>query len=936
MQDPDKEIQLESFRKEARARRVEHSRERKIRIDNDNMTFQGEETEEEKEIRRKSEKEQGQKGLERVSRKRKEDKTRSESKTREDSKQRTESKHRANSKQRSESKQRAPSSQRPTPAARILQQNTLPQEGDGSVRPKKNSFFDCTKRQPSQTNLEMEINQNDTPSLTDTEEEMSDSHQEEELLELNGKLKSLSIEPNKRKSNSPGQSPPRKIRTPDMPDHNGRMYIHRLPELPLSETNRYGKRKAADLDDEHGGAGIQMRPQELSYVDGDGHVWQEESNEGLDLIDDIEKDNEMLHDKLDEAVNRLTAYEIQMEERINEMNKMLLDREEELTVRNALVSSMNKEMNTMKEDAKISATMIASKQIRITELQKEVESLNTQIDRQSKSREEEIRGLQNSLAILQSGIHTTDEMIVKETKELHKKIAILTQKAERLQVENDELQQLLKESREEARKHEMTSRTYISRLGQARATNMLRSESRMSITNDRRILVNNRDGTEAHDDRNLIDVGGSSNGSIDDPEGSDVVAPVAAAPNAHQLLKAVDWPKRNTCFQHDDFCQKVSQTFQRHIAKGIPDHMLAESLHTSLNKQETISRMYNAEIGNPAEITFAAIMQALRNCDREFMELSNYQKWNSLIKHPEESIHSFCKRVYKGYDDYNVGEEGNDDMKIRLIKERIIKGADLPKEVSNCILICENLTKLPSYILQAMNITQKTGQNTNGQSAQRQSKSQQQQTAATAAQQQTNPRQTYQQRFRSQQNFQSVPSPQQNYRYRQPYQQTQQYQRPLGQMQQQTVAAQAIPPLIQQTSQPPPNYQNQQPGSQQMPMTTAPQNQQQQNQNIESKTVATMQMEFADRAPSDFERNNRGVSLCTNCRKIQCGHRSNTCPFPPYCSYCNAEGLHTDGEHKSRQIIETRQRFQQRQASRLQSPQPNERNGARTSNANQL
>ena len=46
MQDPDKEIQLESFRKEARARRVEHSRERKIKIDTDNITFQGEETEE--------------------------------------------------------------------------------------------------------------------------------------------------------------------------------------------------------------------------------------------------------------------------------------------------------------------------------------------------------------------------------------------------------------------------------------------------------------------------------------------------------------------------------------------------------------------------------------------------------------------------------------------------------------------------------------------------------------------------------------------------------------------------------------------------------------------------------------------------------------------------------------------------------------------------
>ena len=908
MQDPDKEIQLESYRKEARARRVEQSRERKRKMDGEGITtrLKEEESEEEEgEVEDKLEKEKSQKGSERIGRKRKEDgKIRSESRTREGSKQRTESKNRANSKQRSESKQRASSSQRPIPTTRTLQQPIIPQEGDGSVKPKKGGFFDCARRQPSQSNLEMEISQNDTPSLTDTEEEMTDANQDDQILEIDGKLKSLSIDANKRKSDAQGQSPPRKIKTPESLD-SGRAYIHRLPELPMSETPKQQKQTrevGGDLSIDRGLTDIRIRPQDVTYMDRDGYIWQDESNVGLELIDDIEKDNEILNDKLDEAMNRYTEYEAHMEERINEMNKMLLDREEELTIKISLISSLNKEVQTMKEDARIASSMIASKQIKITDLQKEIEALNIQIGRQSNSREEEIRGLQNSLAILQSGISTTDEMIVKETKELHKKIAILTQKSERLQLDNEELEQLLKDAREEARKHELTSRTYVSRLGQARATNVQRSESRMSLSNERRVLVNNRNGVDAREERNLIDVGNSP--EIPDPQNDQqmtdpiesVITPTVAAPNAHQLLKAVDWPKKKTCFQHDDFCQKVSQTFQRHLAKGIPGHMLAESLHTSINRQDSISRMYNAELGN-AEITFPEIMQALRNCDREFMEMSNYQKWNNLVKQSDESIHSFCKRVYKGYVDYNVGEEGNEDMKMRLIKERIIKGANLPKEVSNSIIVCENLTKLPGYILQAM----KSEISTEGQAAQRTTKTQYQSNNQ-ADQQLTFSRQPYQQRYR--QPFQ------QNYRYRQQFSGPPQYQKP---------ASSSRLPI---PAQPPRSYQSQQ---QNLP-TSVPQNQEQQpipsqdqQQNEQSKTIASVRREFTERAASNFEQNNRGVDFCTNCRRIQCGHRAFRCPFPPFCSYCNREG-HNNGDHRSRAIEQFRQR--QRQSPNHQTQQP--------------
>ena len=96
MQDPDKEIQLESYRKEARARRLEHSRERKRKMESEGliMRSKGEDSEEERDVIDKIEKEQGQKGSERIGRKRKEDgKIRSESRTREGSKQRTESKN---------------------------------------------------------------------------------------------------------------------------------------------------------------------------------------------------------------------------------------------------------------------------------------------------------------------------------------------------------------------------------------------------------------------------------------------------------------------------------------------------------------------------------------------------------------------------------------------------------------------------------------------------------------------------------------------------------------------------------------------------------------------------------------------------------------------------------------------------------------------------
>ena len=85
--------------------------------------------------------------------------------------------------------------------------------------------------------------------------------------------------------------------------------------------------------------------------------------------------------------------------------------------------------------------------------------------------------------------------------------------------------------------------------------------------------------------------------------------------NVHQLLKLVDWPRRKACFQHDEFCEKVEHTFTRSLSKGIPEYLLAESLHSAIQKQEKFARLYNSEIGTAPELTFDTVMGAIRKCD---------------------------------------------------------------------------------------------------------------------------------------------------------------------------------------------------------------------------------------------------------------------------------------------------------------------------------
>ena len=171
--------------------------------------------------------------------------------------------------------------------------------------------------------------------------------------------------------------------------------------------------------------------------------------------------------------------------------------------------------------------------------------------------------------------------------------------------------------------------------------------------------------------------------------------------DAYHLLKLIQWPTRESCFDHDEFFQKIENSVARHMAKGIPDEILAENLHNALGNQNGIGQLYSSEIGEPKVLTTHKVMSALKKCDKEFLEVSNHEKWKRMKKGAEESMDSFCKRVIKKHDEW-IGEPGKEELRARVIKEQIIEKADIPDDIATLLLMTDKLEAIPRYIRYAM------------------------------------------------------------------------------------------------------------------------------------------------------------------------------------------------------------------------------------------
>ena len=773
---------------------------------------------------------------------------------------------------------------------------------------------------------------------------MSDTKKQLQLGDyMKATMKVTNAEGSKWRNESPDQHPLRKIRTPELPVDLLPSHIHKLPELRASETERY--RNQSDLRAMEVTVSNQQRSDDrCAQIRSQGRTYQiemerkdENSLNTHEMSDILVKDNEMLHDRLDETESRLDILEKHMEERIKEMNKRVLNKEEELTKKECVITSLNKEMGKARSNLRVTSA-VTSQQVQIQQLQQEIQKVKEMLLIQSNTKEKETRMLQEGLADMESNLTNTDKLVLGETKELQRRIAILAQSNEKLEEEREELMQMLKIAKDEARKQEAIARSYAARINQVRSPNLKRTESRMSIAAERRVLtIENADEPQgnkgAYEDDNELSSAGAQ---------AQMQVPAAV----HQLLKLVDWPRRKACFQHDEFCEKVEHTFTRGRSKGIPGYLLAESLHSAIQKQEKLARLYNSEIGTAPELTFDTVMGALRKCDRVFSEKSNYEKWESVVLEEEESIFSFCKRVERAYKDYKVGEEGNEDLQAKMVKERVIKGANLSDTVAASILTCENLQKLPGYIQQALDRETKTEDQAETPARRVQDQHQKTRQQQQQPQRQLGPvKQTYQQaEGRQQQPQQSQPQRQQiqqllpqhqaqatQPQYGQPQQflqqpqhqlfqqfqfppppqapaPPQQYLQPQHQSQQQAMQRAQQPQLFQQLQFPPPPLQKQSEYRYQQNQQMAPQQAHtqynavlQQAGTTNTQTTAAVQVAAtqSERAPTGFEkiRANSSIQMCTKCRRIQSGHRWTRCQHPPFCSYCQEEG-HTDTEHR--------------------------------------
>ena len=738
---------------------------------------------------------------------------------------------------------------------------------------------------------------------------MSDTKKELQLGRYRKAAKKVTnADGSKWQNESPDQPPSRKARTPELPVNLLPSHFQKLPELRASEAERY--RHQSDLRAMEVTVSNQQRSNNgCAQIWSQGRTYQiemerkdENSLNAHEMSDVFVKDNEMLHDRLDETESRLDILEKHMKEsKRKEMNKRVLNKEEELTKKECMITSLNKEMGKARNNSRVTSAVIASQQVQIQQLQQELEKAKEMLLIQSNTKEKETRMLQEGLADMERDLTNTDKLVLGETKELQRKIAILAQSNEKLEEEREELIQMLKIAKDEARRQKAIARSYAARINQVRSPNPKRTESRVSIAAERRVLtMENADepqGDEgAYEDDNELPSAGAQ---------AQMQIPAAV----HQLLKLVDWPRRKACFQHDEFCERVEHTFTRGRSKGIPGYLLAESLHSAIQKQEKLARLYNSEIGTAPELTFDTVMGALRKCDRVFSEKSNYEKWESVVLEEEESIFSFCKRVERAYKDYKVGEEGNEDLQVKMVKERVIKGANLSDTVAASILTCENLQKLPGYIQQALDRETKTEDQAETPARRVQDRQQSQKTR----QQQQQPRrqlgpvkQTYQQaKGRQQQPQQSQPQRQQMQQLL-PQHQAQAAQPQYGQPQQ--FLQQPQHQLFQRFQFPPPP---QAPASAQQYLQPQHQSQQQAMQRAQQLQLF-QQLQFPppplqklseykyqqNQQMAPQEAQTRYNAVLQQARTTNIGHRWTRCQYPPFCSYCQEEG-HTDTEHRT-------------------------------------
>ena len=146
-------------------------------------------------------------------------------------------------------------------------------------------------------------------------------------------------------------------------------------------------------------------------------------------------------------------------------------------------------------------------------------------------------------------------------------------------------------------------------------------------------------------------------------------------------LRNVFFPKNNFD-SHDEYCDEIQLTINQSLAVGLKDKDIAIILRSHIQKTNLRSA-FQTELRGKLNPTTKQIMRALRNCEKENLNMTNEEKFNLLRPRDQESWFNFIKRVEKYFDDHKVAAAS---FKTRMIKELLVKVVhNLPKHVANII-----------------------------------------------------------------------------------------------------------------------------------------------------------------------------------------------------------------------------------------------------------
>ena len=724
---------------------------------------------------------------------------------------------------------------------------------DRETRDRRISLLGCggnkkskEKNDPPSTgwNVKKFVMTRNRPESDSDEEEQSNQREEDEL---NQQFRELSVK--EAKQNNTPDAPSDNFSREVTPDDDLRLGLEDIPEVADQQAYEEGL----------GATSITRNQDEEIYES---------------VISDTEYGDYTDADRMLEFVNgavdhtqALLDEKIELAMQLEKIKKTLAnirnEKEAEIMDRDSEIERLGAEAKHYKELYEETAKKLKTTQ---TLLNLEMQTQEEQIKKHSEEKVEitdlleksnkENEVMRDSLRIVRQEFSSANAKHIEMVETAEAEALQSKSRADESQKEAENWRRIALDKQKELRDYKNQAGKAISKLARGHDS-IKRTESRISIASDRRILpVEDEEEEEEEEQSDDIDLQWDGDDEVvsarvQQPNQDANNRQAAARPNwadmikANQLMRAVKWPDRSRSNDFEDFCEQVQAVADRQVSKGLPDTAIAESLHNHLSTMDGLSQKYNHEVNPAAVMTLRSVLATMKSCDKSHKRKSNVDRFNEIEKGPEEDFLNLTKRITKKYDVYKLGEPSYDQHhRIKTIRDRVCRAGKVPMQIVRQLSTCYNLDLIPIIIEDSLERISKEKSDREDQASRtNEERIFRNQQANNSRVPPENTRKTYAQGWTNSPNRQRQDQNQQRY---------------------------------------PRNGTTQGPTQNDHRQTTT--------QNKPDENVVAVL-----RAPTGYKRINNRM-FCYNCRALD-QHEAAQCQERPYCSLCKAH-THRDGDHR--------------------------------------